>query len=318
MIFINDCLRNKKIVVFGTGNKCKEFLNEFPCEYVSFFIDNDEKKHNKVFFKKRIFSPDKLKEENKNEIFIIVASMFYEQISKQLKELGYIEGINFMDSKTVLKFNTILDVKDLLAMEYLRPLCSTYLPWSSAAMRPSGLVKVLNEIILNQRRSIVECGGGISTFLIAKIINENGGKLYTIEHNKEWVAYLENFLTKHSLEKNVEIIHAPLVKSGFSHFGENFWYEEECIKKRISREIDFLIIDGPPSYPIENKYSRYPAAPFFWKYFPEDFTILLDDINREGEREIVSRWEAEFGIEFDRFYVDGGVAIYRCRRRYAI
>ena len=36
--------------------------------------------------------------------------------------------------------------KDLLAANYLAPLSTSYLPWSRYAMRPSGLVQVLNEI----------------------------------------------------------------------------------------------------------------------------------------------------------------------------
>lgn len=316
---INGYLQNKKIIIFGTGSTCEEFLNRFSCECVIYFVDNDNKKHNKTFFNKKIFSPEKLREENKSEIFIIVASKFYEQISKQLQELGYIEGINFLDSNSVLKVNNTLDIKDSLAMEYLRPLCTTYLPWSSAAMRPSGLVKVLNEIILNQRKTIVECGGGISTFLMAKVIKEYSGKIYTIEHNKEWYVYLESLLKRHKLRENVNIIFAPLVPSKFSLFGENYWYDCECIDRKIpKKEVDFLIVDGPPSFPIKNKYSRYPAVPFFWEYLSEDYTILLDDINRQGEQEIIYSWEREFDIKFEKFYVDGGVAIYRKKCNYAI
>jgi len=81
--------------------------------------------------------------------------------------------------------------KDILAMQYLAPLSKTYLPWTIASMRPSGLVKVLNDIVVNRRYCIVECGGGVSTYYIASLIKERGGHLYTIEHDKAWVSILK-------------------------------------------------------------------------------------------------------------------------------
>ena len=64
-------------------------------------------------------------------------------------------------------------------MQILAPLTTAYQPWSIFAIRPSGLVKVLNEIVINRRRCIVECGGGISTVYIAKLLQQQGqGHLY--------------------------------------------------------------------------------------------------------------------------------------------
>lgn len=318
MKFMNDCLKDKKIIVFGTGRKSEDFLNKFSCEYVSYFIDNNKNKQGNKFMGKMVFHPNKLKKEKKDKIFIVVASMFYDEISNQLRKLDFIEGIHFLDDNSVLKTNTIFDVKDILAMQYLQPLYPTYYPWSSAAMRPSGLVKVVNEIMINQRKTIVECGGGISTVLIAKLINEFSGKLYTIEHSKEWAVFLENLLKKYKLNQNVYIIYSPLRQIELS-IGKGFWYECKCIERVIPRKkVDFLIVDGPPSYPIENKYSRYFAVPFFWDYFAEDFSILLDDINRQGEKEIITLWEKEYNIKFKRYYIDGGVAVYRRKEEFAI
>src|ERR1041385_49769 len=78
------------------------------------------------------------------------------------------------------------DRKDMLAMQALGPLSLTYLPWSQAAMRPSGLVAVLNDIVINHRLHIVECGSGISTFYIARLFKQHGGHIHTIEHYEGW------------------------------------------------------------------------------------------------------------------------------------
>lgn len=319
MQYIGNGLYSKRLVVFGTGTKCVNFLNTFSY-HVDYFIDNDKKKHHTVFMGREIHSPDRLQKENKNEIFIIISSSFYDEIAQQLINMGYQEGIHFIDDTSVLKSNTILDAKDMLAMQFLQPLYSEYLPWSSSAMRPSGLVKVINEIIINQRKAIVECGGGISTFLIAKVIKENSGKLYTIEHDKNWSIFLQDLLKKHDLMENVKVIYAPLVETKYLFSEEKVsWYEESIIHNELKdKKIDFLIIDGPPAFYPKNEYSRYPAVPFFWDYLAEDHAILIDDIDRRGEREIISRWEKEFNINFGKFFIDGGVGMYRSKKTFAV
>ena len=45
---------------------------------------------------------------------------------------------------------------DAVAIQVLAPLSTSYLPWSTSALRPSGLVKILNEIVINRRDSILE------------------------------------------------------------------------------------------------------------------------------------------------------------------
>src|SRR5438093_6942309 len=85
----------------------------------------------------------------------------------------------------------VRDRRDAMALEVLAPLSLSYLPWSQAAMRPSGLVAVLNDIVINGRVRIVECGSGISTFYIARLLRElrslrRAGRIHTIEHDEPW------------------------------------------------------------------------------------------------------------------------------------
>ncbi len=39
-------------------------------------------------------------------------------------------------------------------------------------MRPAGLVTVCNDIVLNERRRIVELGSGVSTVLLARLMHQ--------------------------------------------------------------------------------------------------------------------------------------------------
>jgi len=214
--------------------------------------------------------------------------------------------------------DNLRDRKDMLAIQVLAPLSSNYLPWSQASMRPSAIVALLNDIIINNRSHIVECGGGISTFYIARLLRERGGHLYSIEHDADWARILQQALEAEGLGDHATVIFAPLAKSSHTLNG-NLWYDEEKLRCLIgSGRIDLLVVDGPPAYGQELRYARYPAVPFFKSAMAEDYTVILDDINRQGEQEILQRWEQKLGITFDRRFVDGTIGVGRPRRSFTI
>ena len=220
-----------------------------------------------------------------------------------------------LDSIIANQDKIIANQNDIVANHYLAPLSTSYLPWTKSAMRPSGLVAVLNEIIINRRKWIVECGGGISTFYIARLLREKGGHLYTIEHNEQWCELLMQELSKEDLSKYVSVIFAPLISSEIKIDNENTdWYDLSILEKQLSSlKADLLIVDGPPAYELEKQLSRYPAVPFFLTYLAEDYTIILDDINRPGEQEVLQAWEQQLGIVFERRLAQGNIAIGRAK-----
>src|SRR4051794_1030911 len=121
------------------------------------------------------------------------------------------------------------DRKDILAMQALAPLAApAYLPWNQAAMRPSAVVAVLNEIVINRRQRIVECGSGISTFFIGRLLQRKGGHLYTIEHDEDWARLLEQELKAEGLEAVVSVVFAPLAPTTHGWAGnQSPWYAED-------------------------------------------------------------------------------------------
>lgn len=218
---------------------------------------------------------------------------------------------NFKDI-LVYRLNRLLkwEDQDVLAMQQLAPLAKTYMPWSVSSMRPSGVVKVLNDIVVHQRRSVVECGGGVSTYFIAQLLKERGGKLLTIEHSAEWCDILRGFLAHQGLAEVVDIVHAPLVPCAHPYETKSDWYDEARVAAAVEgKQIDLLLVDGPPAYERSIQFARYPAVPFLRKYFAESFTIVLDDANRKGERAIAERWGRELGIAMKLHLLEGNVAI---------
>ncbi len=65
---------------------------------------------------------------------------------------------------------------DLHAWQILAPLLARdpYLPWTSGSMRPAALVAVCNEVVHRARTRIVECGSGMSTVVLARLLRERG------------------------------------------------------------------------------------------------------------------------------------------------
>ncbi|GJM70163.1 hypothetical protein HMSSN036_23790 [Paenibacillus macerans] len=63
---------------------------------VSYFVDNNSSKWKGKFKNYDIVSPDFLLLENPSNIFILVASMYYRQISQQLVSMGFTEYTNFL------------------------------------------------------------------------------------------------------------------------------------------------------------------------------------------------------------------------------
>ena len=46
--------------------------------------------------------------------------------------------------------------------------------------------------------------------------------------------------------------------------------------------------------------ARAPALPVLWDRLAPGATVVLDDIERPGEQEVLRRWEGEFDVVFTR------------------
>ncbi|GLH98477.1 class I SAM-dependent methyltransferase [Phytohabitans aurantiacus] len=217
-------------------------------------------------------------------------------------------------------FRALGDRKDMLALLALAPLSPSYLPWSASAMRPSAIVALLNDIVVYRRRRVVELGGGISTFYIGRLLQQRGGHLWTVEHDADWAKLLCDELANEGLDAVVTVVVAVLAPIASEWPGEDaVWYERDTITKAIDGEpVDLLVVDGPPAYRPEWRHRRYPAVPFFAPMLADDYTVVLDDINRSGEEEILARWEGQLGITFERRLLDGTIGVGRSRKSFDV
>jgi len=195
---------------------------------------------------------------------------------------------------------------DQIALQQLSRLPGAYLPWSSAAMRPGGVVAILNDILIGCRRTIVECGSGISTVFIARLLREREGHVYSIEHDPQWADIVESWLEAEDLTDRVTIVRAPLESA---ERWETEWYAADLLDPiTAGPPIDMLIVDGPVAQGSRLGLARYPALPFFRGVLAPGASVILDDIGRAGEQQVMGRWEGEFAISFERSAEEAGTA----------
>jgi len=124
---------------------------------------------------------------------------------------------------------------DLHAWQMLAPLAGGYLPWSSAAIRPSALVAVLNDVAVHDRTVVLECGGGVSTVYLARLLaHRSRGRLITLEHDARWVAFLNDALTREGLHERVALVPAPLGVHPLAW--EDGWYDAVALAAALPDE----------------------------------------------------------------------------------
>ncbi len=204
--------------------------------------------------------------------------------------------------------------RDILAMQALQPLSKSYDGWSAGAMRPSGLVHTLNEILWFQRLNVVELGSGVSTLFIARLFAERvpDGELLSIEHNEDWATLVDDRLRRENLTDVARVVHVPLCPTERTlESAPGAWYDEVKLRAALTGKIDLLLVDGPPAYGKASATSRYPAVPALSSEFAASFSIILDDATRSGERRVVRAWEKVLGLPFTTVKTGGSIAVAR-------
>jgi predicted O-methyltransferase YrrM len=171
------------------------------------------------------------------------------------------------------------------------------LTWSTGAMTAAGFAAVCAEVISRDRPSVVECGSGFSTLKLAGLIQERGGSLVSLEHDEMWAAHVRRDLAAAGCAETAHVALAPLEPHPLAR-GGLLWYAERPLRSLPPR-IDVLLVDGPPAFTPEVELSRYPALPALAGRLAPDAVVVLDDIDRRGELQVLKAWERECDFRFE-------------------
>jgi hypothetical protein len=109
----------------------------------------------------------------------------------------------------------------------------------------------------------------------------------SLEHIETWADLTNKRLRQFGMPNRAS--YAPLAAR------EDFdWYSGV-----IPSDIDLVICDGPPS---TIRGGRYGLLPVCSKALSPGCLILMDDLDREDERQIVQRWSQEFELQVLAMY----------------
>ena len=198
------------------------------------------------------------------------------------------------------------------------------MPWTTFAMRPSGVAQLLNEVVIHRCQTIIECGIGVSTL---HLLSDSLGcrtRVIGIDEDANWIKTIEGYLNRMGVSSDrYTFICAPM-KSCFEEDIGRIWYDRDVVCSEISAVLkqdkaDLLLVDGPKGN--AGSLSRYLALPTLHQFLADDYSIFLDDIDRPDERFIAHEWAATFKLNVHVHSDRGGVAILRpetTRRSYTI
>ncbi|GIQ69980.1 hypothetical protein XYCOK13_28040 [Xylanibacillus composti] len=90
-----DSRSNKAIYLFGGSSGARIFLEDYPAINVKRIVDNDPKKWGTTLEGIEICEPEILNHEVPDDVLIFITSMYVEQISQQLEQMGFVRNQHF-------------------------------------------------------------------------------------------------------------------------------------------------------------------------------------------------------------------------------
>jgi len=202
--------------------------------------------------------------------------------------------------------NTKLQIENYIGISRYQETGMLPLPMHGWPISPDLGVFIIELIESNEFDVIIEFGTGSSTSLVASCLFNKGKrrfekcstKFIAFEHLPQYYESTNKKLMQGKLEKFVDTVYAPLVPYRAENGNEYLYYEHVDVLRNLSNEFGnsncraLILVDGPPSSVGKN--SRYPALPIILQYLPSaDIDVLLDDYDREDEKQIVSMWMSD-------------------------
>lgn len=156
--------------------------------------------------------------------------------------------------------------------------------WTIHGFLAHRLVELLEE---RQPTVVVELGSGSSTVLIAAMIDRLAMAKAThisVDHMSQYLRRTEQALERQRLAARPRLLLCPLEPSSVDGIP---WYSG-LPAQLAGLKIDLLLVDGPPGG--DHPLSRLPALDLLRPLLAPGATVLLDDVKRPAEAQIVERW----------------------------
>lgn len=179
------------------------------------------------------------------------------------------------------------------------------------AASPDILLALVKQVFERRPGTLLDCGSGISTLILALACKRQGrGIVISLDHLEEFAARTDQLLTEWGVREFVDLRVAPLQSREIE--GRSVaWYSVEALPDSL----DFIFVDGPPE--LTGPFARWPAGPLLLPSLAPGGAVVIDDANREQDREIIRDWLRRFpNLRSQDLYCEkGGVLLTNIERR---
>ena len=180
--------------------------------------------------------------------------------------------------------------------------------WAASA----DLLLLLHRLVSEERpRTVLECGSGVSTLVLAYALRDiDGASLTSLEHDPKCLEATRRSLDRHGLTEVADVRLAPLVPVPGKDDHEQ-WYDPNQLPPG---PIDLVFVDGPPGN-LDGA-SRQPALPVLLDRLAANAVIVVDDHLRPRDRDTVAAWlELEPQLSLEVHDLEKGAAVLRRQPR---
>lgn len=229
------------------------------------------------------------------------SSRVREAVTRQERELR-LSIMNQIDDQVVL-------LEDYMQLLRLVPM-SLPMPRPGTWAASEDLLLWLAGYMLEHRpRTVVDLGSGQSSVWMAAAMRTAGydGRVFGVDHDEAFAEGTRALARRQGVEDWLTVVDAPLREQEIG--GKTVrWYDLDALSG--IQDIDLLSIDGPPGQ--GTSHARWPALPALYDRLAPGAVVVLDDMIRRDEQEILEDWMGRFpGFAVERLDFEKGAAVMR-------
>ena len=229
------------------------------------------------------------------------SSRVREAVTRQERELR-LSIMNQIDDQVVL-------LEDYMQLMRLVPM-SLPMPRPGTWAASEDLLLWLAGYVLEHRpRTVVDLGSGQSSVWMAAAMRTAGygGRVIGVDHDEAFAEGTRELARRQGVEDWLTVVHAPLRDQEIAGRSVR-WYDLDALSG--IQDIDVMSIDGPPGQ--GTSHARWPALPALHGRLSSGAVVVLDDMIRRDEQEILDDWVERFpGFAVERLDFEKGAAIMR-------
>lgn len=171
------------------------------------------------------------------------------------------------------------------------------------------LLWLAGHVLEHRPRVVVDLGSGQSSVWMAGAMRTAGydGQVIGVDHDETYAQATRDLARRQGVDPWLSVICAPL-RDQVVGGRDVRWYDVDALAD--VGVIDLLCIDGPPGQGTAQ--ARWPALPVLADRLADGATVVLDDMIRRDEQDILEDWLAAFpGFSVERLDFEKGAAILR-------